>query len=337
MVKISTMSERRKQNHEKKEGKANSAQSKPLPKKQSLWKEIQRNKFFYIIPIPGIIFLIMFCYIPMAGIYVAFENYTYDGGLFGSEFVGLRNFRTLFDNLSYVIRATRNTLAINVGSILLGTVLNVTVACILGEIRSERYRKSVQAITIFPHFLSWIVVGVIADAILNDKNGLLNQIIVMCGGDAVSWSTKPGYWWPIIILFSLWKGFGYGSIVYYATLTGFDPSMYEAAEVDGAGRLQKITKITIPLLKPTISIMLLLNIGGILGGSLDQIMGMTKMNPLLYETTDTITTYVYRSTTGTVNFGLSSAVSLYQSVFGCILVLGANLAAKKLDPEYALF
>lgn len=312
-------------------------QDKSYVKKQSLLKEIKKNKFFYIIPIPGIIFLIMFNYIPMAGIYVAFEKYTYAGGLFGSEFVGLKNFKLFFDNLSYVLRATRNTIVINVGSILLGIVVNVSVACILGEIRSERYRKSVQAITIFPHFLSWIVVGVVADTILNDKTGVLNRAIQAFGGTGISWSMKSQYWWPILILFSIWKGFGYGSIVYYATLTGFDTSMYEAAEVDGANRLQKITKITIPLLKPTISIMLLLNIGGILGGSLDQIMGMTKMNPLLYETTDTITTYVYRSTSGSIDFGLSSAVSLYQSVFGCVLVLIANMAVKKLDPDYALF
>lgn len=321
----------------KKEGTVQSAKNSSVPKKKSLWEEIKRNKFFYIIPIPGIIFLLMFCYIPMAGIYVALENYSYEGGLFGSEFVGLKNFQILFDNLKYVLRATRNTLVINVGSVLLGTVLNVTVACMLGEIRSERYRKSVQAVTIFPHFMSWIVVGVIADAILNDKSGLINHMIKELGGNPISWSVNSGYWWPIIILFSLWKGFGYGSIVYYATLTGFDPSMYEAAEVDGASRFQQITRITIPLLKPTIAIMLLLNIGGILGGSLDQIMGLTKLNPLLLETTDTITTYIYRSTMGTSNFGLSSAVSLYQSIFGCILVLTANLIAKKLDPDYALF
>lgn len=321
----------------KKEGTVQSVKSSSVPKKKSLWEEIKRNKFFYIIPIPGIIFLLMFCYIPMTGIYVAFENYSYEGGLFGSEFVGLKNFQILFDNLKYVVRATRNTLVINVGSVLLGTVLNVTVACILGEIHSEGYRKTVQAVTIFPQFMSWIVVGVIADALLNDKSGLINHIIKELGGNPISWSVKSGYWWPIIILFSLWKGFGYGSIVYYATLTGFDPAMYEAAEVDGASRFQQITKITIPLLKPTIAIMLLLNIGGVLGGSLDQIMGLTKLNPLLLETTDTITTYIYRSTTGTSNFGLSSAVSLYQSVFGCILVLTANFLAKKLDPDYALF
>ena len=298
---------------------------------------MKANKFFYIIAIPGIVFLIMFSYIPMAGIYMAFEDYSAEGGMFGSEFVGLKNFRLLFSNIEYVARATRNTILINVGSVILGTILNVIVACLLGEVRSERYRKTVQAVTIFPHFLSWIVVGVVGDIILNDRTGVLNNIIQAFGGDPVSWNTSPAYWRVIIVLFSLWKGFGYGSIVYYATLTGIDPSLYEAAEIDGASRFQRLKSITIPLLKPTIAIMLLLNLGGILGGSLDQIMGMTKLNPLLLETTDTLATYIYRSTTGTINYGLSSAVSVYQSIVGCLVVLGANLFAKKLDPDYALF
>lgn len=305
-------------------------------KKKTLWRELKESKFFYLITIPAIVFMIMFSYIPMAGIYVAFENYTYEGGLFGSEFVGLENFRTLFSNWKYVLRATKNTILINIGSVLLGTVLNVTVACILGEIRSEKYRKSVQAVTIFPHFLSWMVVGVIADILLNDKSGVLNNIIQFFGGEPISWNTNPKYWRAIIILFSLWKGFGYGSIVYYATLSGFDPALYEAADLDGATRFQKVMRITIPMLKPTISIMLLLSIGGILGGSLDQIMGMTKLNPLLLETTDTLATYVLRSM-GSTSFGLSSTVSLYQSIVGCAVVLLANFIAKKLDPDYALF
>ena len=306
-------------------------------RKRSLWEEIKRNKFFYLIPIPGIITLILFSYLPMAGIYMAFENYSYDGGLFGSEFVGLQNFQIFFDNIKYVRRATRNTVIINLGGIFLGTVLKVAVAVMLGEIRNERYRKATQTIMIFPNFLSWIVVGVISDTILNDKSGIINQCIQSLGWEAIGWSLNAWYWWPILIIAGLWKSFGYGSIIYYATLTGFDPGLYEAAEIDGAGRWQRITRITVPLLKPTIAILLLLDIGGILGGSLEQIMGMTKMNPLILESTDTIATYIYRTTTSAGQFGIASAVSFYQSIFGFVLVLGANLLAKKIDPDYALF
>lgn len=309
----------------------------PPRKKQSLWQEIRKRYFFYLLPIPGIISLILFSYIPMAGIYVAFENYTFQGGLFGSEFVGLKNFRFFFANMSNALRATRNTLVINIGSIVLGTALNVTVAVIMGEINRERYRKAVQTIILFPHFLSWIVVGALSEVLLDTKNGLLNQLIVSLGGEAIEWSYAPQYWWAILIITSLWKGFGYGSVVYYATLTGFDPTLYEAAEVDGASRWKKIRSITLPLLKPTIITLFLLNIGGILGGSLEQIMGMTKMAPALFETTDTITTFVYRSTISSTNFSMSSAIGLYQSVFGFLLVLSSNLLAKKIDPDYGLF
>ncbi len=317
--------------------KHNNHKPNPPRKKQTLLQEIRKRYFFYLLPIPGILSLILFSYIPMAGIYVAFENYTFQGGLFGSEFVGLKNFRFFFANMSNALRATRNTLVINIGSIVLGTILNVTVAIIMGEINRERYRKAVQTVILFPHFLSWIVVGALSEVLLDTKNGLLNQLIVSLGGEAIEWSYAPQYWWVILIITSLWKGFGYGSVVYYATLTGFDPTLYEAAEVDGASRWKKIRSITLPLLKPTIITLFLLNIGGILGGSLEQIMGMTKMAPALFETTDTITTFVYRSTISSTNFSMSSAIGLYQSVFGFLLVLSSNLLAKKIDPDYGLF
>ncbi len=305
-------------------------------KKQSLWQEIRKNYFFYVLALFGFVFLIMFSYIPIGGVYMAFEDYTYKGGLFGSEFVGLKNFRILFANMENAMRATRNTIIINLGGILIGTVLDVVVAIILSEINNEKYRKLTQTIVLFPHFLSWSVVGTVADVLLDDKAGLLNQLIQSLGGEPIDWSMNPQYWWAIIIIAALWKGFGYGSILYYATMTGFDPCLYEAAEIDGASRLKRIWTITLPLLKPTIAVMFLLSIGGILGGSMEQIMGMTKMNPFILETTDTLATYVYRISTGG-NFGTASAVSLYQSFFGCILVLSANLIAKKINPDYALF
>lgn len=307
-----------------------------MKKKRSLLQEIKRNYFFYLLALPGFIYLIMFQYMPIAGIYMAFEDYSYKGGLFGSEFVGLKNFKILFASMDAALRATRNTVVINIAGIVLGLILDVAVAIILAEINNERFRKLTQTIVLFPHFLSWIVVGTVSDVLLNDKSGVINGTIRILGGEPIEWSMSPQYWWAIIVIAGLWKGFGYGSIVYYATVTGFDPSLYEAAEIDGASRFKRIWAITLPLLKPTIAVMFLLNIGGILGGNLEKIMGMTKMNPFILETTDTLATYVYRTGTGG-NFGTASAVSLYQSVFGFILVLSANLIAKKIDPDYALF
>lgn len=300
-------------------------------------REIKKSGFFYLISLPGLIWLILFCYLPMAGLYVVFERYTYQGGLFGSEFVGLKNFQFFFISIDSAIRATRNTLIINGFSIILGTIVNVWLAISLNEIRNKAYQKITQSIMLFPHFISWIVVGMISIAIFDTDKGIINEVIKMFGGNAIQWYMEPKHWWPILVLSSIWKGMGYGSIVYFCTLTGFDTGIYEAAEIDGASRWQKITRITIPLLKPTIIIMFLLSIGGILYGSMDQIMGMTNLNPMLLKSTDTIATFVYRSAILNGQFESASAITLYQSIFGFLLVMGANLVVKKIDPDYGLF
>ncbi len=281
--------------------------------------------------------MILFSYLPMAGLYVVFERYTYQGGLFGSQFVGLQNFRFFFMNLSNALRATRNTLVINGFSIVLGIVVQVALAVIVSEIGAARYRKLTQTVMMFPHFISWIIVGMVALALFDEKAGLINAVVERLGGSRIEWYSNASYWWPIMILTTVWKGAGYGSVIYYCALTGIDESLYEAAEIDGATRWQRIRRITLPLLKPTIAIMFLLNIGGILSGGVDQIMGMTSLNPFLLETTDTIATFVYRSAIVNGQFESASAITLYQSVFGFVLVLGSNLIVKKLDPDYALF
>lgn len=305
--------------------------------KKIFLKQLKKNYFFYLLVIPGVVALILFSYIPMAGIYMAFENYSYKGGIFGSEFVGLRNFKIFFGNRNTAFRAVRNTMVINFGSLIIGMIVNVATAIALNEILNERFRKVTQSLILFPYFLSWIVIGAISGAFLSKQGGALNKIIEMFGGEAISWYTKSQYWWAILIFVSVWKGFGYGSVVYYATITGFDPGLYEAAMVDGASRWKRIWLITIPLLRPTMFLMFLLNVGNILGGSLEFIMGMTKLQGGLLETTDTVATLVYRLTMVDANYGSSAAASLLQSVVGCVFVLTSNLIAKKIDPEYALF
>lgn len=306
-------------------------------KKGGFLRDVKKNLFFYLIPIPGIICLILFSYLPMAGLYIVFERYSFQGGLFGSEFVGLKNFEFFFKNINNALRATRNTLVINGFNIVLGTVVNVFLAIALNEINNKWYRKITQSVLLFPHFISWIVVGMISITLFDESKGMFNQLITALGGDPVSWYTNPWLWWPILIIVNIWKGCGYGSIVYFCALTGFDQELYEAAEIDGANRWQRIIKITLPLLKPTIIIMFLLNVGGILFGSVDQIMGLTNLNPLLFETTDTIATFVYRSAILNGQFESASAITLYQSIFGFLLVMAANGIIKKADPEYALF
>lgn len=304
---------------------------------RNMIKHLKRNYFFYLLALPGTIVLFLFSYMPMSGIYLAFENYNYKGGLFGSEFVGWDNFKYLFGNADLLLRAIRNTLAINIGNLIFGTIVNVATAIMLNEVGRERFRKMIQTLILFPYFLSWIIVGTLSSALLDTRGGVLNQMITFFGGEPIRWSMEPQYWQAILIIASVWKCFGYSSIVYYSTISGFNPSIYEAARVDGASRWKQVWHITLPMLKSTIALMTLLSLGGILGGSLEQIMGMTKLGPYLLSTTDTITTFVYRATMEDINYGASAAASIFQSVVGCVLVLAANLAAKKLDPDYALF
>jgi putative aldouronate transport system permease protein len=300
-------------------------------------REGRDNLAFYLLALPGVAALVLFAYMPMAGLYIVFERYTYQGGLFGSEFVGLDNFNFFFANMSNALRASRNTIVVNAFNIVLGTATAVAMAVMINEFSSKWFKKITQSMMIFPYFISWIVIGMISFSFFDEKDGLMNSLLHFFGGNPVSWYSNAGVWWPILIILMIWKSAGFSSIVYFASLTGFDPTFYEAAEIDGATRLQKILKITIPLLKPTIIIMFLLSIGGILHGDLGQILGLTNLNPLLLETTDNINTFVYRSAVQNGQFEAASAVQLYQSVFGFLLVVCSNWLVKKYDPEYSLF
>ena len=297
----------------------------------------KNNLFFLGLALPGVIALILFSYLPMAGLYMVFTKYNFKDGIFGSQFVGLQNFKFFFMNLDSAIRATKNTLVINLVSMLLGTCCNVGLAIILNELGNKYFKKVTQSVMLFPHFVSWIVVGVIAQGILDNGKGLLNQFITAFGGNGINWYMEAKYWWFILIFTNIWKGMGYNSIVYSCAITGLDPSLYEAAKVDGASRWKQIFYITLPQLKPTIVIMLLLSMGGVLGGSVDQIMGLTNLNPMLLKTTDTVATFVYRSAILNGQFESASAITLYQSIFGFLFVMIGNFIVKKIQPDYALF
>lgn len=297
----------------------------------------KNNLFFLGLALPGVIALILFSYLPMAGLYMVFTKYNFKDGIFGSQFVGLQNFKFFFMNLDSAIRATKNTLVINLVSMLLGTCCNVGLAIILNELGNKYFKKVTQSVMLFPHFVSWIVVGVIAQGILDNGKGLLNQFITAFGGNGINWYMEAKYWWFILIFTNIWKGMGYNSIVYSCAITGLDPSLYEAAKVDGASRWKQIFYITLPQLKPTIVIMLLLSMGGVLGGSVDQIMGLTNLNPMLLKTTDTVATFVYRSAILNGQFESASAITLYQSIFGFLFVMLGNFIVKKIQPDYALF
>lgn len=290
----------------------------------------------YLLAVPGILALLLFNYFPMAGLVMVFKSYNFQDGIFGSPWVGFQNFRYFFANFSDAWRATSNTIILNVCFIVLGTFFAVAMAIMMNEIGNKHIKKVSQSIMFFPYFISWVALGSIFQLFLSD-NGILNNILTSLSLQPVSWYTTPGVWKPILVIANLIKVTGYNSIIYFAALAGFDTSYYEAAQIDGASRMKQITAITIPLLKPTIVIMFLLSIGRILNGDLGMIMGMTNRNPLLFSSTDIIETYVFRSVIQKGQFEVASAVTLYQSVFGFLLVIFSNWVAGKFEKDYQLF
>lgn len=309
-----------------------------LYEKPTLWQDIKRNKWLYGMCIPAILFFVMFSYIPMAGLYIAFVNYKPSTGIWLSEFVGLKNFEFFFTSKDWVT-ITSNTLFLNVLFIASSTIASVAIAIMLSEIKNKWVKKITQSIVILPHFMSWTIVALFSVAIIG-SNGLINQMIVAITGDAekaIAFYNTPSVWPALLVCFKVWQGAGFGSIVYLATITGIDQSVYEAAAVDGASRWQCITKITLPLLKNTIIMLTIMSVGKIFYGDFGMIYTMVGNNSLLYPTTDVIDTYLLRSMQENTNMGMTAAIGLVQSVLGFVLVVASNNFANKVSPDAALF
>lgn len=306
-------------------------------KKKTLLKKIKDNKILIFMCLPAIIFFLIFCYFPMPGAYIAFTDFNYNDGIFGSRFVGFDNFKFLIES-GNLWRLTRNTILYNLAFIILGNSLQIFVAILLNEIKNKVFKKVAQTIMFLPYFISAVLVGLLAFNILNYDFGFLNTIIQFFGGDPMKVYSMPNAWPIIIVLVNLWQQTGYGSIVYFATICGIDSSMMEAAEVDGANILQRIRYIILPCLKPTAIVLFLFAIGGIMKGNFGLFYNLVgSSNSALFATTDIIETYVYRTLMNNFNFANSTAVGLYQSVFGFALVMFANWVVKKVDSDYALF
>lgn len=313
-----------------------STQNREVNPIYKLKKELKEHGALYLLSAPGIISLILFSYFPMLGLVIVFKAYNFKDGIFGSPWVGFKNFKFFFSDIEAALTATYNTVILNALYIVVGTIIAVAIAIMINEISSNFIKKVSQSIMFFPYFISWVALGSILFMFLDD-NGVLNRMLTLFSIDPIMWNQDPIYWKPILVFCYIWKNSGYTSIIYFASITGFDPAYYEAATVDGATRVQQIFKITIPLLKPTIIIMFLLAVGKILNGDLGMIMGLTNLNPLILSSTDIIETYVYRSAIKGGQFEMASAVALYQSVFGFLLVIFANWVAGKADKEYKLF
>ena len=304
--------------------------SKPLLRK------LVDSKVLLLMCLPAIAFFLIFNYAPLPGIWIAFTDFNYRDGIFGSEFVGFRNFEFLIKS-GQLWSLTRNTVLYNIAFIVIGNVLQVALAIMLNEIRNKYFKKVSQAVIFVPYFISVVLVGVIAFNLLNYDTGVLNGIITQFGGQPIKVYSTAWLWPFIILIVQLWLSTGYGSIVYFAAIMGIDRGMFEAAAIDGVTAWQRIRFIVLPSLKPTFIILLLFSLGGIMHGNFGLFWNLVGNNASLFATTDVIETAVYRMVMSQNNFTTSTAVGLYQSLFGFTIVMVANWLVRRKNPDYALF
>jgi putative aldouronate transport system permease protein len=294
-----------------------------------------KNYELLTLSLPAVIYIFIMAYIPMFGVIIAFKNYHYDKGLFGSEWLGFKNFEFLFKS-DTAFRITRNTVLYNLGYMALTTICALAVAIMLNEI-AKKWLKVYQTSMILPFFLSWVVVGYIALAFLDHENGFLNHWMTALGLPQVEWYFDPKYWPYILNAVNLWKSIGFSALVYYAGILGIDAEMYESAKIDGATRMQMVWKITLPQMTSLIIILLILGIGNIFRGDFGLHYFIPNNSGMTYATTDIIDTYVYRALSKLGDIGMASAVGLYQSFVGLIMVVLANYVVRKINDDNALF
>ena len=319
-------------------GKTNVKVAKPKSG-LTFFQKVKRSRILLLMCLPAILFFIAFSYAPLPGIWVAFVKYNYRNGIFGSKFVGLQNFEFLAQS-GQLLTLTRNTILYNLAFIILGNVIAVFIAILLNEIQSKWFKKVSQTMMFLPYFISQVLVGVLVYNLLNYDFGFVNGIIRALGGSEdhlLNPYGNPNVWPVLMVLINLWQKTGYNSVVYFAAICGIDSEIIEAAKVDGANGFQKIRYIILPSLKPTIVILLLFALGGIVKGDFGLFYNIVGTNSLLYPTTDIIETYVYRATMTDFNFSYASAVGLYQSIIGFVMVMVVNGVVKKIEPDYSLF
>jgi ABC-type polysaccharide transport system, permease component len=313
------------------------------PAVQAVLKEKKKINYrkhapLLIMMIPGLLYLFFNNYLPMLGIAIAFKDINFAKGIFRSDWVGFDNFEYLFKTSDAFI-ITRNTILYNLVFIILGTVLALACAILLNEIKNKPLLKSYQAIITMPHLISMVIVSYLVFALLGAENGFINRTVLPWLGieDGIMWYSEAKYWPVILTLVHFWKSIGYSSIVFFAALLGIDEEYYEAARLDGATRWKQITSITLPILTPIIILMSLLSIGRIFYSDFGLFYQVPMASGALFETTETIDTYVFKGLMGSGDIGMSTAAGVYQSIVGFILVILANYTVRRLSKDNALF
>lgn len=297
-----------------------------------------KNGSLLLMALPGLLLLLVFSYLPMFGVIVAFKDFKAVKGIFDSDWIGFKNFEFLFST-SDAWRITFNTLSLNALFIVTSTLGAIAIALLLNEVR-ERTKKLTnfyQSALLLPHFISYVIVGYFVFAFLNTDNGLVNKTLAGFGVNEISWYSSPQYWPAILTSVNLWKSVGFNSIIYLSGILAINPEYFEAARIDGATKWKQITRITIPLIMPLIIITTLLAIGRIFYADFGLFFQVTRDNGLLYPTTDVLDTYVYRALRVSGDVGMAAAAGLYQAVVGFVLVVAANWVVRRIDADKALF
>ncbi len=293
---------------------------------QKIRNDFTRNKWSYALALPGMLFYIIFAYVPIYGIIIAFKDYNAAGGILGSPWVGLKHFSSFFGSI-YFKRLLTNTVMLNFYGILFGFPLPIILALMLNEVRNAGLKKTVQTMSYLPHFISMVVIcGMIVD--FTSFRGIITQALNAAGGNYTNLLNEPKLYRTIYIVSDIWQGLGWNSIIYIAALSGVDAQLYEAAEIDGAGKWRQTLSVTIPGIMPTVVIMFVLRVGSIMSLGADKT--ILLYNPAIYEKADIISSYVYRKGLLENNQSLSTAVGLFNSLINCAMVLGANTLSKKL-------
>lgn len=306
-------------------------------KEKNLIKRLWRDRTFLAMCLPMVVLMIMFSYIPMLGTVLAFKKFDFQLGIWKSPWIGFENFKYLTLVKDTFVRMTKNTILYYVIFTISGTVMNVSIAIAIDTFRRKKLGRFYQSCMILPTFISISAVTIIVYAILKTKGGLLNSILISMGGTKKNWYATPSAWYIILTLVYLWKNSGYGSVMYLSALSGVDHEMYEAADLDGADEWQKIRYITIPALIPMIVLMTLLGLGNILHSDTGLFYKVTMNTGTLYPTTQVIDSYILNTIVNSSNYGPTAAASLYQSVFGFVLVFTVNMITRRISPENSLF
>lgn len=299
-------------------------------KLRKLGKDIFKNRYLYLLALPGLLFFVIFKYVPMFGVVIAFQNYSPFQGILHSEWVGFQHFQRFFANPDFLL-LFRNTMGINLLNLVLFFPLPIVVALFLNELRIESYKKLIQSVIYMPHFLSWVIISGLTFLLFSKGNGLVNQLLVYFGAEKIDVLTNPDTFWMMIVLQSIWKEAGWGTIIFLAAIASVDPGLYEAARMDGAGRLRQIWHVTLPAIRGVIVTMLILRLGHMMDVGFEQIFMM--YNGAVSQVAEVFDTYVYTVGVKQGQFSYSTAAGLFKSVVGLTLVILSNKLAKKFGEE----